>query len=286
MCRFRSASTLLATPALISDWVPMIERCAAGAIHDDGGLRIRRTRPARSTSSSAGHADEPGMFMVAYSSNRRTSSTAILALLAISAATSSADNDGCAGGTRPDSPNAFGVGIHILKQFVARRLPGLQPAVELANVGVSQSRKAIRSLGNKAFARVVDDDRTSLRAVSFRLRARSCRPAMLAAKQRMAGGKGSLVPHIEQSRFQRAAAARSGLARSDGGGVMDGGPGSGRVLFLGHLGLNSPMASGKVRQAKKHSGRATSSIERRWHHVYCVWVALLDTMQPLEEGLP
>jgi hypothetical protein len=24
----------------------------------------------------------------------------------------------------------------------------------------------------------------------------------------------------------------------------------------------------------------------RWHHVYCVWVALLDTMQPLEEGLP
>ena len=35
----------------------------------------------------------------------------------------------------------LGVGIDVLEQFVARRLPALQPAIELANVGVAQRRE-------------------------------------------------------------------------------------------------------------------------------------------------
>ena len=49
----------------------------------------------------------------------------------------------------------LGIGIHVLEDFVARPLPGLQSAVELTNVGVSQRPEAIRGLRNEAFASVV-----------------------------------------------------------------------------------------------------------------------------------
>jgi hypothetical protein len=73
MVPLRSARTLLVTPALISD-------CGA----DDRAVRPAQltmmvvsgsgaARPARSTSSAPGTLIEPGIFMVAYSSNRRTS---------------------------------------------------------------------------------------------------------------------------------------------------------------------------------------------------------------------
>ncbi len=110
----RSATTLLVTPALISDWVPMIDRVRPAQLTmmvvSGSGARP----PARSTSSAPGTLTEPGMFMVAYSSNRRTSSTAMLALLAISLATSSAGSDGVCRRELDQFAKRLGVGIHIL----------------------------------------------------------------------------------------------------------------------------------------------------------------------------
>jgi hypothetical protein len=40
----------------------------------------------------------------------------------------------------------LGVGIHVPEQLIARQLPALQSAVELANICVSQCHQAIRSL--------------------------------------------------------------------------------------------------------------------------------------------
>ena len=69
----RSARTLLVTPALISDWVPMIERVRPAQLTMMVVSESGAARPARSTSSAPGTLIEPGMFMVAYSSKRRTS---------------------------------------------------------------------------------------------------------------------------------------------------------------------------------------------------------------------
>ena len=79
MVPLRSATTLLVTPALISDWVPMIERVRPAQLTMIVVSGSGAARPARSTSSAPGTLTEPGMFMVAYSSNRRTSRIAILA---------------------------------------------------------------------------------------------------------------------------------------------------------------------------------------------------------------
>ena len=107
MVPLRKARTLLVTPALISDWVPMIDRVRPAQLTmmvvSGSGAALR----ARSTSSAPGTLTEPGMFMVAYSSKRRTSRMATLALLAISAATSSALNDGVCRRTSTSSPNAL-----------------------------------------------------------------------------------------------------------------------------------------------------------------------------------
>ena len=78
------------------------------------------------------------MFMVAYSSNRRTSSTAILALLAISAGDLLRRQRGRVPARLDQFAERLGVGIHVLEKLKARLPPGLEPAVELANVGVSQ----------------------------------------------------------------------------------------------------------------------------------------------------
>jgi hypothetical protein len=106
----------------------------------------------------------------------------------------------------------LGVGIHILEQLKARRLPRLQPAIELTNVRVTQCRQAIRSQGDEAFAGVADNDRHILAGQSRFGFERDPLSRHVGGKQRMAGGKGGLVPHIEQRDFiaqqQRAADLR------------------------------------------------------------------------------
>src|SRR5881394_1054428 len=57
MVPLRSATTLLATPALISDWVPMIERVRPAQLTMDGGVRIRRGAAGAQHQFGAGHAD-------------------------------------------------------------------------------------------------------------------------------------------------------------------------------------------------------------------------------------
>ena len=99
--------TLLGTPALISDWVPMIERVRPAQLTMMVVSGSGAAWPARSTSSAPGTLTEPGMFIVAYSSNRRASRMAMLALSAISFATSSALNDGVCRRASTSSPKAF-----------------------------------------------------------------------------------------------------------------------------------------------------------------------------------
>ena len=94
MVPLRSATTLLGTPALISDCVPMIERVRPAQLTTMVVAGSGAAIPVRSTSSAPGTLTEPGIFMVAYSSKRRTSRILMLAPLAISAATSSAGSDG------------------------------------------------------------------------------------------------------------------------------------------------------------------------------------------------
>ena len=214
---FRSASTRFATPALMSDWVPMIDRVRPAQFTMMVVSGSGATRPARSTNSAPGTLTEPGMFMVAYSSNRRTSSTAILALPAISAATSSAGSDGVCRRELDQFAKSLGVGIHVLKQFVASRLPGLQSPVELTNIGVSQCLKAIHGLRNKTFARVVDNDRHILARQSRRGFERDPLSRHVGGEQRMAGGKGGFVPQIEQRDFIAQQQRAADLRGRDGG---------------------------------------------------------------------
>ena len=201
MVPLRSATTLLVTPALISDWVPMIERVRPAQLTMMVVSGSGAARPARSTSSAPGTLTEPGMFMVAYSSNRRTSRIEILAPRAISACDLLGRQRGRVPARLDQFAKGFGVGIHVPEQFIARRLPGLQPAVELTNIAVSQCRKAIRGLRNKAFAGIVDDDGHLLARQSRFGFERDPLRRHVGGKQRMAGGKGGLVPEIEQRDF-------------------------------------------------------------------------------------
>ena len=208
MVPLRSATTLLATPASYQRVrVPMIDRVLSAQLTMMVVSGSGAMRPARSTSSAPGTLTEPGMFMVAYSSKRRTSSTAILALSAIRSATSSAGSDGVC---RRCSQFAkrLSVGIHILEQFIARGLPGLQSAVELPNVGISQCRKPIRRQGDQAFARIIEDDRHILAGQSRFGFERDPIGRRIGGKQRMARCKDGLVPHIEQRDFVRSSSAQ------------------------------------------------------------------------------
>ena len=111
----RSATTLLATPALISDWVPMIDRVRPAQLTMMVVAGSGAMLPARSTSSAPGTLTEPGMFMVAYSSNRRTSSTAILALLAISLGDFVRGQRGRVPAGLDQFAKGLGIGIHVLE---------------------------------------------------------------------------------------------------------------------------------------------------------------------------
>ena len=95
----------------------------------------------------------------------------------------------------------LGVGIDVLEQFKAGILPALQPAIERADVAVAQRGKGLRRLGDEPFAGIVNDNQDIL--------ARQPRPGFernpagshVGGKQRMAGGKGGLVPHVQQRDF-------------------------------------------------------------------------------------
>src|SRR5258708_2468459 len=144
---FLSATTLLATPALMSDWVPMIDRVRPAQFTMMVVSGSGATRPARSTNSAPVTLMEPGMFMVAYSSNRLTSSTAILAPAAIQRCDFVRRQRRRVPGGLNQFAKRLGVGIHIPKQLKARPLPGLEPSVELTNIGVTQCHQAIRRQG-------------------------------------------------------------------------------------------------------------------------------------------
>ena len=201
MVPLRSATTLLATPALISDWVPMIERVRPAQLTMMVVSGSGAARPARSTSSAPGTLTEPGMFMVAYSSKRRTSRIAILALRCDQRGDFVRGQRRRVAARLDQFAKGLCVGIDVLEQFIARRLPALQPAVELADIAVAQCREAIRSLRNKAFAGVVNDDRHILaRQPRFGFE-RDPAGRHVGGKQRMAGREGGLVPEIEQREF-------------------------------------------------------------------------------------
>jgi len=150
--------------------------------------------------------------------------------------------------------NALGVGIHNPETVVARRLPGLQPAVELANVvypipqGYPQpGEQGLRPRRRRRSARPCG-------AVS--VSASSADPVGRHVGGKNSGngrGKGSLLPHIEQAISARSSSAQRTCEGVMVGGVMDGGPGSGRGAFLGILALT----------ARWHPGRSASESTRR-----------------------
>ena len=216
MVPLRSAITLLVTPALISDWVPMIERVRPAQLTMMVVSGSGAARPARSTSSAPGTLTEPGMFMVAYSSKRRTSRIVMLASLCNQRRDLLRGQRGRVPARLDQFAKGLGVGIDVLEQFVARRLPGLQPAVELANIGVAQRREAIRRLRHEAFAGIIDDDRHVLARQPRLGFERDPLGRHVGGKQRMAGGEGGLVPEIEQRDF---------LAQQQGGADLRGGDG-------------------------------------------------------------
>ena len=92
----------------------------------------------------------------------------------------------------------LGVGVDVLKQFVARAAPAIESAIELTNTAVAQCRKAIRHRSNEAFAIVINDDRHILaRQPRFGFE-RNPVGGHVGGKQRMAGGEAGLMPDIEQ----------------------------------------------------------------------------------------
>ena len=121
MVPLRSATTLLVTPALISDCVPMIERVRPAQLTMMVVSGSGAARPARSTSSAPGTLTEPGMFMVAYSSNRRTSRMAILALACDQRRDFVRAQRRRVPARLDQLAKRLGVGIDVLEQLVAGR---------------------------------------------------------------------------------------------------------------------------------------------------------------------
>src|ERR1035438_9594917 len=136
--RTQTATISLVTPATLSGLA------APGAIDDDGAPRTRRGPAWAEPQFCAGYADGAGdvhgcVFVeppnienpdIGVGRNQRS--------YFVSGPR----------GRVPAGLNQFakglGIGIHILKQFVARHLPGLQPSVEVTNVGVPQRHQLIR----------------------------------------------------------------------------------------------------------------------------------------------
>src|SRR5580698_9876759 len=113
MVPLRSATTLLASPALISDCVPMIDRVRPAQLTTMVVSGSGAAVAARNTSSAPGTLTEPGMFMVVYSSKRRQHLRPARR----------------GGGARLHQfAERLGVGVDVLKELIAGIAPGLQPA--------------------------------------------------------------------------------------------------------------------------------------------------------------
>ena len=92
----------------------------------------------------------------------------------------------------------LGVGVDVLKQFVAGATPTIQSAFELTHVAVAERRKPVCRRGDEAFAIVINDDRHILaRQPRFGFE-RNPVGGHVGGKQRMAGGEAGLMPDIEQ----------------------------------------------------------------------------------------
>jgi len=222
----RSATTLLATPALISDWAD--DRSgAAGAIDDDGGRGIRRYAPGAQHQFGAGHTDRArdvhgGIFVEPPDIENPD-----IGLVRHQACDLVRGQRGRVPPRLHQFAKRLGVGIDIDEQLKAGLLPGLQPAIELANIGVPQRRQTIGRRRHKTFAGVVDDDRHVLARQPDLGLEHDPASRHVGGEQRMAGGKGGLVPHIQQCDFiaqqQHAADLRG----------RDGGDGHGGLLWIG-----------------------------------------------------
>ena len=218
---------------------------AAGAIDDDRGLGIRRGAAGAQHQLRTGHADgagdvHGGVFVetpdiedfdvgVAFDQRRdffRSKRRRVAPRL-------------------HQFAKSLGVGIDVLEQFVTRRRPGLQPAVELANIGVAQCREPFRRDRHEAFAGIIDNDRHVLARQPRLGFERDPLSRHVGGKQRMAGGEDGLVPDIEQRDF---------IAQQQGGADLRGGDGwychRPGILDEGRSGMNSSIVKQPSRRIK------------------------------------
>src|ERR1700722_2420261 len=111
----------------------------------------------------------------------------------------------------------LGVGIDVDENLKSRFPPAVQASFELADVGIAQRGKTIRSLANKTFAGIEDHDRHILAWQPALGLERDPVRRHIGGEQRMTGGIGRLMAQIEQGDFlaqqQHAADFRGG----DGG---------------------------------------------------------------------
>jgi rhodanese-related sulfurtransferase len=107
MVPLRNATTLLGTPALISDCAPMIDRVRPAQLTMMRVSGSGAAAPARSTSSAPGTLMPEGIEMREYSSNGRLSSTTILVPLFIMASSSAALTLGVSLSCSTNSPKAL-----------------------------------------------------------------------------------------------------------------------------------------------------------------------------------
>ena len=190
---------------------------AAGAIDDNGGLRIRRSAARAQHQLGARYADRArdvhgGVFVEA----------ADIEDLNVGAISDQGAD--FLGGQRRrvaamlhQLAKGLGIGIDVLEQFITGLFPALQPAIELADIGVAQGFQTIRSLRHEAFTVIVEDDRYVLaRQPRFGLQ-RDPVGRHVGGKQGMAGGKDSLVPDIEQCDFIAQQQRGADLPGCDGG---------------------------------------------------------------------
>ena len=188
---------------------------ASGAIHDDRCIGIRRGASGAKHEFRAGHADRAG----------NVHGRVLVEPPDIEDRDVGVARDQCrnvVGGQRrrvaaglDQFAKGLGVGVHVLKNFVAGFPPSAQPAVELTNVGVAQCLEVILRGGDKTFSRVIDDDRHILAGKPRLGFERNPVSRHVSRKQRMARSKVGLVPHIEQRDFIAQQQRGSDFGRGD-----------------------------------------------------------------------
>ena len=185
---------------------------AAGAVHDNGRLAIRRGLAGAQDQLGAGHADRA----------RNVHGCVFVETPDV--------EDGNVGAGRYQRGDVVGrqrrrvsagldqftkgfcVGIDVLKEFVACVLPGLQPAAERANVAVAQRRQRLARGGHEAFASIVEDNRHILARQPCLGFERDPVRRHVRGEQGVAGGKGRLMSEVKKrdlfAQQQRAADLR------------------------------------------------------------------------------